>query len=81
MPASDRPLVEEAQESACDVLLSTDRQLFSVGEKIEYWLRLRIRRFTEFVDEEASKNLLNSTGTLQPWPDLLWYTGMIPEGI
>ena len=81
LPASDRPLVEEAQELGCDVLLTTDRQLLNVGEKIEYWLRLRIRRLTEFVDEEAYSNLLHPTGTLQPWPDLRWYTGMIPESI
>lgn len=81
LPAKDRSLVEEAEQLACDVLLTTDRQLLNSGKNLEYWHGLRIRRLTEFVDEEPVSNLLYVLGNGQLWPDLLWCTGMIPESI
>ncbi len=52
LPSKDRPLVREAVSLSCDLFLTTDSKLLNYGQDAEQYLRLRIRKPTEFLFEE-----------------------------
>jgi hypothetical protein len=74
LPDKDQPLVEEAILLGCDVLLTTDGPLLKQGKRLESQLGIRVRRLTEFLDEDNSEEPTVMNG----WADLLLYTGLIP---
>lgn len=73
LPVKDRPLVEDALLLGCDVFLTTDRQLLRHRRVLESQPGFRIRRLTEFLNEEDGE-----PSDLTVWPDLLLYTGLMP---
>lgn len=75
LPTKDMPLVEEALSLGCDIFLTTDSRLLKRGKTLESLLGLRIRRLTEFLSEEKGPSQTH----VVVWPDLLLYTGLIPN--